>query len=149
MRELELFLGSDYSLEQLTEKMRAGRDLADRENWGTYSAAVAHAASRPRRLVPRTGEIIVYPEAMEKQLAREAHVYESGVTARLTIRSMEKVAAGLGPKAVAARDPGVPDPSFVAWGIAQVIVWPFFLSLALALRLAKATADISGWPKPG
>jgi len=148
MRNLQQFVATDYSVAELRERIQQSRELADANDWGTFLAAVKYGTSRPRRTVPGSKEPIFYSPEQEIGFAQEGHVYAGGVRARLTIRSMEKVAAGLEPKAAPFEEPVPPDPADVAWGIAHVIFWPFFLSLALALRLTKTTAEVSGWVKP-
>lgn len=149
MERVGQFLKTDYTAEQLANLAKESRALADAEGWGTYLAALRYSLSLPRRVDPQTKLPIIYPAEVETQIELNRIIVESGGSARLTIRSMEKVAASMtGPSASRENTVG-PDADAVGWGIGYVIIWPFLLALALALRITKVTADVSGWAHPG
>jgi hypothetical protein len=44
-------------------------------------------------------------------------------------------------------EPLRPQPDNTIYGIFKTIYWPFFLAVALALRLTKVTADVTAWAR--
>lgn len=151
MMGLREFLASDFSAEDLRHRIADSQKLADSEEWGRYLTwTYTRVCIPPRRTQPGSNRPIYYPPESEKVFAANSEQCASGFSARLTIHSMEKVLDSMSVKAVPVQKE-TPTPS--AWSIFinlfHQILWPFALALALALRLTKVTADVTGWARRG
>jgi hypothetical protein len=147
--QISEFLQKDFTLNELKNEITDRRDslsvtiLGDQRNLISYYFSSWENFKRLIYMVSPFHVVSLIKNWQAEPITVQPAV---NLTYTLIIGSLQKLEK---PFAQPAQGPGTPEVSVtlgsIAIGLGKVLVWPFFLAIAAALRITKVTADVSGW----
>lgn len=143
--DLRVFLSQDIKVNQLRAKLSESKELLDHADWGGWWEWLEQSLLAISLVPSKPGEVKIVPPNVDIEIVRLQARRAARAEALTIVNSMERIIeAGDTPPAVSTMAPprhGLP------YGVGKTIIWPFVLAVAVALRITRVTAEVSGWAK--